>query len=394
VSTEPAAPGIARPGAAFAGIFAVTFCGLLAVGAVLPVLPRYVHGPLGAGNVAVGVVVGAYAITGLLLRPFAGRFADRRGRKPAVLIGSLLMAAGGFLYLLPLGVGGLVAARLVLGAGEGAVFVAGSAWIVDLAPPERRGRVIGLYGLAVWAGLSIGPLFGELIQHGAGYTPVWVFAGVLPLVGALIALRIPDPFLPHKWLEHEHHSLIAREAVLPGAALALGSAGYAALAGFVVLHLDARGVGHGALVFGAFATMVVLTRLAGGDLPDRVGPARVAVAAALVEAVGLTTIAFAQSLAVAIAGALAMGAAFSLLYPSLSLIVVNQVPEARRGAALGTFTAFFDAGVGLGAPLAGAMAALTSYEGAFFLSAMIALVSAAAIALAVAPAARTALATR
>lgn len=388
MSAEPAAPAIARPGAAFAGIFAVTFCGLLAVGAVLPVLPRYVDGPLGAGNLAVGIVIGAYAITGLLLRPFAGRFADRRGRKPAVLIGSLLMAAGGFLYLLPLGVGGLIAARLVLGAGEGAVFVAGSAWIVDLAPAERRGRVIGLYGLAVWAGLSIGPLFGELIQHGAGYTPVWIFAGVMPLVGALIALRIPDPFRPHKWLEHEHHSLIAREAVLPGAALALGSAGYAALAGFVVLHLDARGVGHGALVFGAFATMVVLTRLVGGDLPDRVGPARVAVAAALVEAVGLTIIAFAQSLPVAIAGALAMGAAFSLLYPSLSLIVVNQVSEARRGAALGTFTAFFDAGVGLGAPLAGAAVALSSYEGSFLLGAAIALCSAALIAVAIAPRSR------
>lgn len=384
MSAEPA-PAPARPGAAFAGIFGVTFCGLLAVGAVLPVLPRYVDGPLGAGNVAVGVVIGAYAITGLLLRPFAGRFADRRGRKPAVLFGSLLMAAGGFLYLLPLGVGGLIAARLVLGAGEGTVFVAGSAWIVDLAPPERRGRVIGLYGLAVWAGLSIGPLFGELIQHGAGYTPVWIFAGVLPLVGALIALRVPDPFRPHKWLEHEHNPLIAREAVLPGAALALGSTGYAALAGFVVLHLDARGVGHGALVFGAFATMVVLTRLVGGDLPDRVGPARVAVAAALVEAVGLATIAFAQTLPAAIAGALAMGAAFSLLYPSLSLIVVNQVSEARRGAALGTFTAFFDAGVGLGAPLAGAAVALSSYEGSFLFGAAIALASATLIALAIAP---------
>jgi MFS family permease len=393
VSAEPAAP-IARPGAAFAGIFAVTFCGLLAVGAVLPVLPRYVDGPLGAGNIAVGIVIGAYAITGLMLRPFAGRFADRRGRKPAVLIGSLLMGAGGFLYLLPLGVGGLIAARLVLGAGEGTVFTAGSAWIVDLAPPERRGRVIGLYGLAVWSGLSIGPLFGELIQHHAGYTPVWIFAGIAPLIGALIALRVPDPFRPGPWLEQEHHSLIAREAVLPGAALALGSIGYAAVATFVVLHLDARGVGHGALVFGAFATMVVLTRLVGGDLPDRVGPARIAVAAALVEAVGLTTIAFAHSLPVALAGALAMGAAFSLLYPSLSLIVVNQVSEARRGAALGTFTAFFDAGVGFGAPLAGAAAALSSYEGSFLVAATIALGSATLIAVAIGPRSRALVAAR
>ncbi|MDX6609224.1 MAG: hypothetical protein QOF85_1149 [Solirubrobacterales bacterium] len=392
--SEESRPSVPRPGIAFAGVFVVTFCGLVAVGAVLPVLPRFVRGPLDAGNVAVGVVIGSYAITGLLLRPFAGRLADQRGRKPTVLLGSTLVAIGGFMYLLPLGVPGLIAARLVLGAGEGTVFTASSAWVVDLAPADRRGRVIGLYGLSVWAGLSIGPLIGELILHASSYTLVWLFAGVVPLVGALLATRLPDPFHPAPNPEEENHALIEREAVRPGTALALASIGYATVAAFVVLHLDARGVGHGATVFGAFATMVVLTRLIGGDLPDRVGPARVAIAAAVVEAIGLTTIAFAHSLPVALAGALAMGAAFSLLYPSLSLIVVNRVSETRRGAALGTFTAFFDAGVGFGAPLAGAAAALTSYEGAFLLSAAIALVSATTIALAIAPTVRTALAAR
>ncbi len=373
---------VARPGLAFAGVFAVTFSGLLAVGAVLPVLPRYVHGPLDAGNIGVGVVIGSYAITGLLLRPLAGRFADRRGRKPAVLLGSVLVAVAGFLYLLPLGVLGLIGARLVLGAGEGTVFTAGSAWIVDIAPPDRRGRVIGLYGLAVWSGLSVGPLVGELLLHASGYTLVWLFAGAAPLVGALIALRLPDPFHP-KPGDDEHQPLIAREAVRPGGALALASLGYATVASFVVLHLDARGIGHGAVVFGVFATMVVLTRLVGGDLPDRVGPARVATAAAIVEAVGLAMMGVAGTLAIAIAGAMAMGAAFSLLYPSLSLIVVARIPETRRGAALGTFTAFFDAGIGFGAPLAGIAAALTDYEGAFLFAATIALVSSATIAFAV-----------
>jgi MFS family permease len=373
-----------RPGAAFAGVFAVTFAGLLAVGAVLPVLPRYVHGPLEAGNVAVGVVFGPSAATGLLRRPFAGRFAAGRGRRPAVLAGSMLVAAGGFLYLLPLGVPGLVLARLALGAGEGAVFTAGSAWVVDVAPPERRGRVIGLYGLAVGAGLSIGPLLGELLLNASGYTLVWLFAGVVPLAGALVAARLPEPLQPPAG-DPDDQPLIAREAVRPGAALALASLGYATVAAFVVLHLDARGVGHGAAVFGAFATMVVLTRLLGGDLPDRVGPARVATIAALVDAVGLATIAVAHSLGIALAGALAMGAAFSLLYPSLSLIVVNSIPETRRGAALGTFTAFFDAGVGLGAPLAGLVAAVAGYQAAFHFAAAIALVSAATIVVGVAP---------
>jgi MFS family permease len=263
------------------------------------------------------------------------------------------------------------------------VFTAGSAWVVDLAPPDRRGRVIGLYGLSVWAGLSVGPLLGELIRNVSGYTAVWLFAGAVPLAGALLAFRLPDPFRPAAAPKHEHHPLIAREAMRPGAALALASIGYATVAAFVVLHLDARDVGHGATVFGAFATMVVLTRLLGGDLPDRIGPARVATAAALVEAAGLATIAVAGSLPVALAGALAMGAAFSLLYPSLSLIVVSRVPETRRGAALGTFTAFFDAGVGLGAPLAGTAAALTSYEGAFLVASAFGLISAMTIALAV-----------
>ena len=138
--------------------------------------------------------------------------------------------------------------------------------------------------------------------------------------------------------------------------------------------------------------MVVLVRLIGGDLPDRVGPARVATAAAIVEAVGLTTVGLAQTLPVAIAGSLAMGAAFSLLYPSLSLIVVERVPDTRRGAALGTFTAFFDAGVGIGAPLAGIAVALSDYRGAFLLAATIALASAATIAFAISGQRRAALA--
>jgi MFS family permease len=381
MSTTTGSP-VARPGIAFAGVFAVTFSGLLAVGATLPVLPRYVHGPLDGGDVAVGIVIGSYAVTGLLLRPVAGRLADHRGRRRTVLLGSVLVAVAGFLYLLPLGIPGLIFARLLLGAGEGTVFTAGSAWIVDIAPPERRGRVIGLYGLSVWAGLSIGPLLGELVLNASGYTLVWLLAGAIPLVGALIASRLPDPFHP-KPADGEHHPLIAREAVRPGLALALASFGYATVASFVVLHLDARGIGHGATVFGAFATMVVLTRLIGGDLPDRVGPLRVAIAAAAVEAVGLVTIGLAGTLTVAIAGALAMGAAFSLLYPSLSLIVVSRVPETRRGAALGTFTAFFDAGIGFGAPLAGVAAVVAGYEGAFIFSAAIALAAMATIAFAV-----------
>ena len=131
------------------------------------------------------------------------------------------------------------------------------------------------------------------------------------------------------------------------------------------------------VVFGAFAAMIVLTRLIAGDLPDRVGPARVAIVAGARRGGRPADDRLRpEPRRCAIAGACAMGAAFSLLNPSLMLIALGRVTPSARGAAMGTYTAFFDAGVGLGAPLAGLAAALTDYEGAFLLAAAIAVGSA------------------
>jgi MFS family permease len=283
----------------------------------------------------------------------------------------LLSATAGVLYFVPAGVPGLVIARLFLGAGEGMVFTAGSAWVVDLAPPARRGRIIGLYGLSIWSGLSLGPPIGELLLRISSYELVWAFAAGAPLLGAVLATRIHERFQPVPVTGHR--PLLAREALGPGAGLSLATVGFATLAAFVVLHLDARGIGHGAAVFTAFAAMVVLARLVGGWLPDRIGGARCAIGAGVVEAAGLALIGIAQSVPVAIAGALAMGAAFSLLYPSLALIVVERVPIERRGAAFGTYTACFDLGVGLGGPIAGVVVALAGYGAAFMVAAGFAL---------------------
>ena len=356
-------------------IFITTLCGLLSIGALLPVLPIYVTEELGLGNVSVGFVIGAYALTGIAFRPIAGWLADHRGRRLVVVIGSLTTAVAGAFLFLPLGFASLVASRLLLGAGEGAVFTAGSAWVVDLAPPARRARLVGLYGLSVWTGLSIGPLIGETHFQVGGFNLVWAFAIAGPRVAAGFASRIPDPFEP-KHVEGQRRKLIAREALGPGAAMALASVGYAAIASFIVLHLREQGVGHGALVFSTFAAALVITRVIAGGLPDRLGPRHVAAFAAVLEAVGLALIALGGGLATDVAGAVIMGTAYSVLYPSLSLIVIERVPPSRRGAALGTFTGAFDFGVGIGAPLVGGVSALTNYSGGFLFAAILALLPA------------------
>ena len=352
---------------AFAGVFVACLLAFLGLGAVLPVLPRYVKGPIGSTDVAVGLVTGAFAFTAVVCRPLGGRLADARGRRLVVMTGALLSALAGALYFVPLGVPGLVLARLVLGAGEGLVFTAGAAWTVDLAPEETRGRAIGLFGLTIWSALTVGPLIGEGLRQAAGYGAVWAFAAAAPLAGAAVARALPDS--PPTPVPETRGAWIAREAVRPGVSLSLAAFGQAAFAGFIVLHLERRGIGHGVAVFTAFGAAVVGARVIAGRLPDVVGPRKSAVGAALCEACGLAIIGLAHGLPVAIAGAVVMGFGFSVLFPSLALIVVTAAGDARGGAALGTFTAFFDIGRGLGGLVAGLIAALAGYPEVFWFAA-------------------------
>jgi MFS family permease len=361
---------------AFAGVFAATLLAFIAIGAALPVLPTYVRGPLHGSNLAVGVVVGAFSITSVFCRPLAGRLADRRGRRIVLILGALAMALGGLLYILAVNVPELIGARLVVGMGEGSLYTAGAAWAVDLMPPERYGFALGVFGLGVWGGLSLGPICGELLRSGAGYQAVWILAAALPFAGMLIACLLPRTAPPAVVGAPAPFRMFPRPARRPGAALALANFGYAALAGFVVLDLRQHGVAGGASVFTAFAVAVFSSRLALSRVPDRAGARATATAAALTEALGLAVIALAGSLSAAIAGALIMGVGFSMLFPSLALMVVGEVGADSRGSALGAFTAFFDIGVGLGAPLAGAIASLAGYPAVFMAAAAGALLAA------------------
>ena len=163
--------------------------------------------------------------------------------------GTLLVnVAGSFLLSFLMGFAGAreaisPEARLFLGAGEGTVFTAGSAWNVDMAPPERRGRMIGLYGLAIWTGLTLGPPIGVLLQHAGGYNLVWAFAAGAPLMGAVIASRLPESVNPQG--EETRGPLISREAAGPGGTFALSVVGFAAISAFIVLALDQRGIQRG-----------------------------------------------------------------------------------------------------------------------------------------------------
>jgi MFS family permease len=243
-----------------------------------------------------------------------------------------------------------------------------------LAPPERKGRIVGLYGVHMWLGMSVGAILGTVLMRHSGFAAVWTTCAILPAAGAgVIALKTAPP----KPQAIKKQSLLPRSVLVPGLTLSAASLGYAGFAVFAALELSDRGVGGGIAAFDAYGFTYVGVRLFLGGWPDRLGPARVAAWSAALEAAGLALVSAATDLPVAIIGGLLMGAGLSLLYPSLALVVLNRTDLAYQGAALGAFTSFWDLGVVAGGPVAGLLVKTAGYRAMFLVLAGCALVSAA-----------------
>jgi MFS family permease len=333
-------------------IFLSVFLGYCAIGAVVPVLPRYVHGTLHAGDVALAMVMGAEALTAILLRPVAGQVGRRFGWKHLILAGALVTALAGVGYALATSVAALMVTRLLVGVGAALMVTAGGAWTVQIAPAARRGQALGLFGLSMWAGFAIGPIVGDALWRLHAFSAVWTLAVLSPLAGAAVASFVPythreEPGGANSW------TLFPRPVLRPGVALSLAAMGYSSLFTFGVLFVDARGWTGGATMLSIFGIAFVVGRAAASGLPDRFGATRTATGAALCEAAGLLLLLVSPVRELAFAGAALLGAGFSMVYPSLALIAVNETPPAERGVAIGAFTSFFDlavlaAGVTLG----------------------------------------------
>lgn len=357
-------------------LFLGLFCCHFGIGASLGALPFYVKGALGGSDVDVGTVIAAIAVAVVLTRPVAGRLSDRIGHKVLMLAGALLCALAGAAYVLAAVVPTLIAVRVLHGIGEGAVFTAGATWLVAIAPPERRGKIVGLYGVSMWTGVTLGALAGAALSKAVGFGFVWAVCAVAPLAGLLL---IASKKVPECSKAAKKSALFPGTAMVPGVALSLASMGYAALASFVALYMAKRGVGNGILAFNVFGFAYVGSRLFLGHWPDKLGPYRVAFGAALVEALGLALVGVAPNLAVAVAGGFAMGMGLSLLYPSLALAVIRATDPSQHGAALGMFTSFWDLGVAAGGVVAGFIANRLGYSMIYVLMLAPALASAALV---------------
>ena len=153
---------------------------------VLPLLPFYAKALGGSGTV-VGLLVSSFAIAQLVASPFWGRFSDRYGRRPALLIGLTASAIAYVVFAYADSLWLLFISRIVQGAGGGTVSVI-QAYVADAVRPEDRAKGLGWLSAATNAGVALGPLLGSLAMAGGRQTPGLV-AAALCFVNIIFAAR-------------------------------------------------------------------------------------------------------------------------------------------------------------------------------------------------------------
>ena len=345
-----------------------------AAGLVIGVTPFFVTGPLGSDEAGLGVVAGAFGITTLLLRPWAGRASDRRGRRPLLVAGSSLFAIVVLAHAAGPAFEALVALRLVLGVAEAMFFVAGYATLADLAPPGRAGEALSYNSLALYLGVALGPFVGQLLLDAGGFPLAWSGGAGLAILATLLALRVPETAT--RLGEVPTGSLIHRAAIGPGVALFTG---VAAMSGFLLLagpYAERLGIESWSVTFLVFGGTVVLLRLALAKLPDRVPPLRLGAGALALSAVGLAIVAAWPGFAGLVTGTVLLASGVAFMTPALFAATFARVVPGERGAAAGTATLFIDLGFAGGPLVVGSVAAWAGIPVALLVGAASALVGA------------------
>ncbi len=152
---------------------------------VVPLMPFFAR-DLGAGSLMVTILVGSFTAAQLLSAPLWGRFSDRYGRKPALLVGLTASALAYIVFAFADSLWLLLLSRIVQGAGGGTVGVI-QAYVADTTDPKNRAKALGWLSASTSVGVALGPALGSLALRIGGTTGPGLMAAALCLVNIVFA---------------------------------------------------------------------------------------------------------------------------------------------------------------------------------------------------------------
>lgn len=316
---------------------------------VIPLMPFYAR-KLGAGSLVVTVLVVSFTAAQLLSAPLWGRFSDRYGRRPALLVGLGAAAIAYVVFAFANSIWLLLLSRVVQGAGGGTVGVI-QAYVADSTEPQYRAKALGWLSAATNLGVALGPPLGSLALL-LGHIGPGLVAAALCLVNMVFAWKyLTESRDMEDARKHTRKAGASRMAIArvithakdPASRLiwiyAIAMGAFSAVTAILPLFLnDQFGIGENRvwIFFTYIGAIAVITR-AGflGRIVERFGEARLARMGLVMLAVGLALYPYVHNyvlLALTIA-LVPLGTAFT--FPCVTSLLSRVISASERGLYMG-----------------------------------------------------------
>lgn len=351
---------------AFANLFTVSSFGAFFL------FPLYIikHG---GSKSDIGIIMGIFALSAVLCRPWISNMVDRIGRKRSYTVGCIIISILPVLYLLLRGnlsdfYPPLLLLRVVHGVGVAICFTAAFTYIADIIPPDRLNEGIGMFGVTGLIGLAIGPVIAEIIISHFGFSIFFLVTAGMATIGLVLHLHLPESYTrsPHETTQ-SFFSVMFRSRTSTVALLAgLFGFGLSATVGFVSPFAREQAIAFISIYFICYSGAAVMTRFFGGRLADRVGEDRIIPYALILTGAGLVTLMFLDGNVVLIISGLMSGCGHGFLFPCLNALAIRDEPIDIRGKITGVFTGGLDAGAFTGSLMLGYIGEWAGFRALFF----------------------------
>ncbi len=308
---------------------------------------------LGASASIVGTVVSAFAITALLIRPFAGPAFDSFSRKVLLLIAQGIICASMLLYGIADSIPFLFAVRLLHGIGIGCSGPLAMSLVSEFLPAGKLASGISIYTLAQSVAQIIGPAVGLWLIEAVGFSPAYFLGAALLLVAMVGIFFLKEPPRERPPYRFKLNRMFAREAVSKAIVLTLLAISFSCMTSYLVLYGYLRGIDNIGLYFTIYALCLLATRPLFGKLADRFGAQRVLLIGVTCFAASYVLLHFTQEFTQLVSVAIVGSAGFGACAPLVQSLALSSVPPERRGAASNTSYTGLDLGMLFGPTIGG-----------------------------------------
>ena len=335
-------------------VTAATFAYYLCVGILIPTLPVFIKNGLGSGEAMIGAAGVVFSGSAVLFRPLLTWVGNRWGRRTMMVTGSLVATVAALGLTVVNQAWQILPLRALMGVGEAALFVGAAILVVELSPENRKAEAASYLSVAVFGGLSIGPIIGELVMGDVAETArglsaghfdaVFVVTAGAAVLAALVSLTAPAFVGERPERIRRKVSWFHKRSILPGAILAVGMAAWTAFTSFVPTFSKSIGLNGSAQFFALYSILCLFLRLFGAKTPERIGLHRSVVMAMSFLLCGVTSVAVLGNEFGIWLGTIFFALGVSFFYPSLLAMAVEGSDENERVEIVSSFTSFFEIG--------------------------------------------------